>query len=332
MQGRSKSLDIAKGLGVILVIVGHLSIEQTLSMATTVFVYSYHVALLFFISGYLYKYREFKIAFPYYLKKLVLPCYIMLIVDLLRNYFIYSKFEISDINLKTLAEVLLFINRNFVTNAPIWFFMALFLLSSLQSLIKNNTKITIALMVVFFIILTLKWYPVMFMDWFGSIPMTFLFFASGTLVRKTNFSSLAKKRDFKQKVAIMISEFFLLLAFALLNGRVDIAAARYGDYYLLTILTGFIGTDMTLIFSNLTQNYKFTNIFVFFSRHSKTIMLTHLLITPFLSINSFIMQIIFTVVILVFYYIILSLMVERRNPFKLPDYENNVSLKEKSRV
>lgn len=47
-------VDIAKGIGIVLVLIGHISQNKNLHY----FIYSFHMPLFFIISGYLYSEKE----------------------------------------------------------------------------------------------------------------------------------------------------------------------------------------------------------------------------------------------------------------------------------
>lgn len=65
---RESYLDIAKGLGIIMVILGHIEIGFA-----TKWLYSFHLPLFFFVSGICFHYKE---NFFHYLKKKVKRCLI----------------------------------------------------------------------------------------------------------------------------------------------------------------------------------------------------------------------------------------------------------------
>ena len=64
---REKSIDILKGIGIILVIVGH--IQEYIPKNFLIYLYSFHMPLFFYISGYLYKERYENLNTKDYIKK-----------------------------------------------------------------------------------------------------------------------------------------------------------------------------------------------------------------------------------------------------------------------
>ena len=62
--------DIAKGIGIILMILGHMSLQNEYLKN---FIYSFHMPLFFIISGYFFKQRDNKVCMKNILKKLIVP-------------------------------------------------------------------------------------------------------------------------------------------------------------------------------------------------------------------------------------------------------------------
>lgn len=56
-ENRIKWIDVAKGIGIICVIIGHMGIPSFISK----YIYSFHMPLFFFISGYVFKFKDIDI-------------------------------------------------------------------------------------------------------------------------------------------------------------------------------------------------------------------------------------------------------------------------------
>lgn len=69
-QKRVKYFDIAKAIGIILMIIGHCGIKN---QYINNFIYSFHMPLFFLISGYFFKYRDNKECVKRNFKKLIIP-------------------------------------------------------------------------------------------------------------------------------------------------------------------------------------------------------------------------------------------------------------------
>ena len=123
--------NIAKGLGIILVIIGHTCIGRTSN-----FVYMFHLQLFFFISGYLYNEKKYG-SNPWNnvmakLKSLWLPYFfIIAFFVLFHNLFIKFDLQISDTPEYSITEILikvcngLFGYSEEILAGPTWFLRTL---------------------------------------------------------------------------------------------------------------------------------------------------------------------------------------------------------------
>ena len=87
-KNRIDYFDIAKGMGMILVIIGHMPLKNRYLIN---FIYSFHMPLFFIISGYFFKYRENKECIKNIFKKLILPYFITCILIILYKIIIRWK-------------------------------------------------------------------------------------------------------------------------------------------------------------------------------------------------------------------------------------------------
>lgn len=78
---RNVTIDIAKGIGIFLVVLGHFMYLENEYIRD--FIYSFHVELFFFISGFLYKKADMKATVSKVVKKFVIPAYIIGIIDVI---------------------------------------------------------------------------------------------------------------------------------------------------------------------------------------------------------------------------------------------------------
>ena len=92
INGRLQWLDIAKGLAIILMVVGHTSLPDLLSR----FIWSFHMPLFFIASGYTTNWGYLSDFITNKLKRLLLPflCYstIVMSIQIILNLNTYSSF------------------------------------------------------------------------------------------------------------------------------------------------------------------------------------------------------------------------------------------------
>ena len=70
-NSRLEYVDVAKGIGIICTIIGH---TFTGTMTARV-IYTFHMPMFFFISGYLYHEKKTKDLFAKSVKRLLVPCF-----------------------------------------------------------------------------------------------------------------------------------------------------------------------------------------------------------------------------------------------------------------
>jgi len=121
---RIRWIDALKGLGIILVVLGHTTISEPLS----IWIYSFHMPLFFMISGYLYDQRK-NITIKRFvwmrMKSLLIPWLFFSFISIIFSYFsdiiLYKKSNM----LKLL--VTFFCGKGVAVNLPLWFLKVLFM-------------------------------------------------------------------------------------------------------------------------------------------------------------------------------------------------------------
>ena len=117
-MNRIEWIDMAKGYGIICVIIGHIA-----TPGITVWIYTYHIPLFFFLSGYLlhshYSMGEF---LKRKVKSLIIPYFCLSIIVIFHELF-FNKgldYDLLDVS----KEVCLFIIQE--RHTPLWFIASLF--------------------------------------------------------------------------------------------------------------------------------------------------------------------------------------------------------------
>ena len=145
-------VDIAKGIGIILVLIGHISQNKNLHY----FIYSFHMPLFFIISGYLYSEKE-----QYVRKKaksILLPYLFWSIVSFLYWVLIERNLRTQNLNPIIPATNILIARGgedNYIFNVALWFLPCLFVTEVMFHFLKKrikNIKI-LSIIILFFSIL-----------------------------------------------------------------------------------------------------------------------------------------------------------------------------------
>lgn len=137
---RLQYLDIAKGFGIILVVLGHSGISET----AVKYIYSFHMPLFFIISGYLYKSED---SIGNFIKKKIKALYLpYVLVNLcgtvvyyltFRDVLFYNGFAPFGISV---AKVFLTLECNPLLFDPTWFLASLFQISIFYKVMDSSVK------------------------------------------------------------------------------------------------------------------------------------------------------------------------------------------------
>lgn len=276
-QKRDYSLDIARGIGIFLIVFGHSVSNKSnpVTSYTISLIYSFHVPLFFFISGMLSSKKEFKnlksiaCEIKKKLYSLIIPYFIWNTVFL--SYATLTRFIGNMEDLSTLIKNSVVSLFSF-GGSPLWFLPALFFAFLYLYATSFNKFVSFGIMMLLlpvcyffetnnvFIESLLRWIPGGF------------FLVSGYL-----FGKFFKKI---LPVPFIITLFVSLFGLVLLNPSVDMSTRMFGNPFLY-LMNAFIGIYLILFVSRKLEPIG-SNIFIkqiaFFGKNSIIILCTHMLI------------------------------------------------------
>lgn len=259
MNKRIVWLDMLKGWGMLLVMLGHVKIPDFL----IVYIYSFHMPLFFFISGYVFNIDKYKNTVEFFKSKsrsLLIP---YLSFSLL-NYIFWLMFRrFANHNpaiYKPLIGILIGMRGSewAICTGTLWFVLALFISEIFLFFIikysknKNKNIITWLLVFTFLGCLYNKFVGVRLI-W--SIDVSFIavgFLGLGYLTRKNDLISIIKG---KKNIILLC----LISVFAsVLNGGNDMFKGVYGNYIIFYIAS-IAGIAINIIFIKNLPNIKLLN-------------------------------------------------------------------------
>lgn len=116
-------LDIMKGIGIILVVVGHISSNKIIFN----WLYSFHMPLFFFAAGWVYKKKQFLIDIKRRIQTIVIPYFSFGLVVLIYWQLIERKFRYSNMSFTKALLGLLSGEYNYLDfNVHLWFLPCFF--------------------------------------------------------------------------------------------------------------------------------------------------------------------------------------------------------------
>lgn len=247
MKQRIEWVDRAKGIGIILVILGHVTFPNEVKTL----LYSFHMPLFFFLAGYVYKINN-NISFrEYFIKKakvLLLPAYFFTVINLIWTIML-SIINNGQVNIniyrKILGVFIQFRGSEFSTDG--WFLICLFVSEIIMWIITqkyqdNKQLIGIALLISVIGYIYCETIGIV-VPWALEVSLNAVaFLIIGYLFNK-NSNKLDKLLKMKFLIIyILINIITCFTNYRLSNKHVDMYANNYGNYflYITSAITGII--------------------------------------------------------------------------------------------
>ncbi len=238
---RQTWIDYAKTLGIFLVVLGHF---DNVNSDINGFIYSFHVPLLFLISGYLTNDKSHYITFVNFLKqkirKIIVPYYLFQIICGL-YFFLKVTYSGQIINYKE------FVIGSFLGKpaqmfcVPGWYLLSLFWCNVLiyaYPLLRKTIKVLFwAIILIFLFIPKPTWFALY------TVPTAFIFYYIGYEF-KDFISNICNKLKHRSLLGIVITIllFVIVTVVYLKNGNLDIGRDYYTDYPLIALITALVGS------------------------------------------------------------------------------------------
>lgn len=258
---RIRWVDIAKGLGIVLVIFGHTYRNNP----PLIWLYSFHMPLFFFISGWLAKDNLLKEGKNQaYIFKKFLTLIIPYLLFSLLNYVYWIVIEIH------------FRNYN---QGPIWFLVSLFVVEIIVKVFLKNkkNKTTAVTKLSLYMGLTLLVYANLNVEfgpiggWSIRVVNGLFWYTLGYLAHiylGEYFSKDTNTKFFFVNIVVLLAVSWIV---SQLNGRVDMYSNRFQNEYLY-ILGGLFGIGFCVLLSLLIKK---SNILEYLGKYSIIILGTH---------------------------------------------------------
>lgn len=259
-------LDVAKGIGILLVVIGHVYAfnRQIVDRFFVIWLYSFHMPLFFIISGMLIAYKDEKDIWKFVKKR---------IKGILIPYVFFSIFSII-----VFAIVNDFNREVFVQNIKaticgvgidtLWFLPALFFGEVIFFVLKNLLKNKYVICIISAIIYTLGNFM---MKDYGLICLFLgrICIAVGFIMIGNYTMNLIRKRNMPWYGLIVIAILSVILS--KINGLVDLNNLVFNNH-ILYLINSLIGTYLILEISKLIDSDEIT----YWGRNTLIVMATHL--------------------------------------------------------
>ncbi len=237
-------LNSTKGVGIILIVLGHCSPPMTHFVS---YLYSFHVALFFYLSGFLYNKERDKQSSLSYLShrfnKLIFPYFVYGLITYVVWLFIGRNFGINkSLQVDPLKPLIgLFygngINNYLVFNIALWFLPALFSVGILFHLIVKNIKHKLLRFLIVIACLVLgiidSRYSYFRLPWGINIAFVAVFYSYIGYVSKNYITRLFTLKGYSF-IYFILGLAFLLIGYLTnrLNGGISFNSHSYGNPFI----------------------------------------------------------------------------------------------------
>lgn len=269
LNNRDVTLDYIKGIGIILMIIGHSDFAFLYDGLLRHFIYSFHMPLFFLCSGYLYKRRDVSDAAKRLSLTSLYPYFIFSII-----WLVLSMMYGTRTFLQGVEDVLWASNneksRMFLSTTTaigsIWFLFAFFWGKVCFNYIESKTK---KYVIVSFFISALA----VLIERYVNLPMSFLQGVSSTIF-------IAIGYYYKEN---RVNIYFVLICivawlFCLKYSYIELGSCSYGIYP-LDVLGACGGTILCYYIAKFMQKAKCTNAIAICGKYSLQLLCFHFLIT-----------------------------------------------------
>lgn len=243
-------IDIAKGIAIWLMIVGHMEISEL----TRIYIYSFHMPLFFMMSGMFFKKeRSFMESLKTSTRTLLMPYFIFSFINLsicwISPYLhpeLYYEMHGKDVLIAAIKGMFIGSDQitptSFMPLGALWFLISLFTIQVISSALSKMIKKDVAFVFIstcisiclFFVIKTNALFSI------RSTMMALPFYVWGYYLRSFNIQNIPYKDV--SSIAMILYFIFIIP----LNGFCTIDECIYGKSIILFYLNAVIGTIMVL--------------------------------------------------------------------------------------
>lgn len=247
MVKRIEYLDVAKGIGILLVVFGHVISKDTVAWN---FIYGFHMPFFVFCSGIFYKKNRWKknflrTLFSYFLMGIAGVSVWYLLLE--NGNVVYLKQSIYNILVGGVSP-----RHGIYPVEALWYLSAYALILLIHSFVqkiqmKRMAVLTVSLIAIAGVALGEVVRPTHTMYYNIDISMVlYPFFYLGTEWNK--FRNLPQSQILSRKLSV-IAACIVYLSLCLFNGCVNVYRAEYGECALILYCTGVLGIFLILFFA-----------------------------------------------------------------------------------
>lgn len=271
---RIEWLDIAKGLGVLLVVLGHLWYNCSFSIVNQI-IYTFHMPMFFILSGFVFKKGDSK--FSSFVatksKRLLLPTLMFFVLGVAFLLLLSSNESFASISRK-----FFFIDGLCPYNDPCWYFITLFqlvIVSYFLNLDKSTYLLKVFIIVIAFILgLIIYEFEIFIPFGINRTIIAMVFFTFGSLLGQANREGKKIQKAYLKFLTIIGCIALWLLCGIFLNKKISFYKMNLGNYFFFMIAS-ICGSILFIGLCKLLQKAKIKRFLIKTAHNSILIIGTH---------------------------------------------------------
>lgn len=238
-------VDTAKGIGVILTIIGHLLYFSNIPIMNRI-IYSFHVPMFFILSGYVFSKKE-NVSYGVFIKRkaerLLLPAFLIMLIFSPLN--IILRIRKNEFDLANIFLNMFFFRGSVILGLAYWFFIVIFEVMAIEGLLSVTAKkfhLKWLYAALSFLLGYVLYRSQLFFDFFGvhKAIIAYGFFVFGNILHDIDLKFSSCKKCFKT-IIIFICFTAWAVSGILLNDNVTMYGMHLGKYWMF-IVSGITGS------------------------------------------------------------------------------------------
>lgn len=219
-RARLSYLDILKGIGIVLVVIGHIYFNKPIVN----WIYSFHMPLFFFAAGWVYKKKSIWIDFKKRIRTVIIPYFCFGGLTLIYWQLLERRFRDSDMSFVTAVYGLVFGQYDYIGfNVHLWFLPCFFIVVTLFNLLvhiggRYGKQLAIIVSIIMSVVYILV--PIPSLPWGVDRAFRFIvFYAIGTVLSSLNVDEKIKNcgKSVQYTVAAVLFSLNFAVTFLSLN-------------------------------------------------------------------------------------------------------------------
>ena len=262
MKKRLDWIDLSKGIGIILMVLGHMP-----SMPRVIhdWIFTYHMPLFFFLSGYLFRKKNPKKCLKESAQSYLLPSVVYSALFIAIDYILFVDIHNIEISIGR------FLSGQGSFDV-LWFFVSMFWVKNVYNFIiekaSDEKKANLIMIIICIIAYCFTLFKIGITFKFMTSIVSVLFFASGYEYRQRDGGEFNKKKLGEKATGAFVINILCLATIYWVGWNVlDINSQQYGNL-IITYVAAISGVLFIVYISRILENYRIMKPIIFIGENS----------------------------------------------------------------